>query len=68
MEVFSSEWRTHRIKRGDECLESAEKYLNENLVNREMPSDAGRYHLDYARTLIQAAQAHYMAANVRGRA
>jgi hypothetical protein len=55
-----------RVNEGDQLLVRAERYLNENVTMKEFSPEVGLFHISMANTLIQAAQAHFLAANVRG--
>lgn len=71
MDILTDEWRKERIRLGDENLERATRRFEE--LVRTNPTGEVRVDEMMAvqaqmQTLIQAAQAHYMAANVRGRA
>ncbi len=51
-EMFTTEWRTWRVKQGDIFLKAA--------VDKDLPPDQ-------VLALIAIAQAHYQAANIRSR-
>ena len=71
MEIFSLEWRAHRVELGDLNLKAVKLLLDEH-DDRLLIQNDGRGNLNdlqatylRAQALIAVAQAHYAAANVR---
>jgi len=69
MEIFSLEWREHRVRIGDKNLDLVEELLNRYASTTVEGGPNGFVELQavhiQAQTLIAAAAANYAAANVR---